>query len=148
MQIQRPCDDPWTHVVALLASGVRMRDVLRSNRSVLPRYARPLSRSISTAQKEKRAVVRIRERTTSTTAKIEWCDPTSCHYGDQVWSASVAKRDGLCAFSGRIIHKGEPIYKPKRCGAAPANANAMIAAGCVVGPISKLDELEMPRRDS
>jgi hypothetical protein len=142
MQIQRPCGDPWTHVVTLLASGVRMGDVLRANRSVTPRHAISLNRSILTMQEEMRAVVRIRERTTSTTAKVEWCDPTLCRYGDQVWSASVARRDGLCALSGRIIRKGDLVYKPKRYGVAPANANAMIAASCVEGPLSKFEEAE------
>jgi hypothetical protein len=134
MQIRGSCRDPWSHVIMLLASIAAMESALPNKRLVTRSYAGELKRAVPVAKRGEGAIVRIRERSSSTTAKVEWCDSTSCRYGDQVWSVAVARRDGLCAYSGRAIRKGERVYKPRKCRVAPVNANAMIAAHCMDGP--------------
>jgi hypothetical protein len=75
--------------------------------------------------------VKVVDRPSATTATIAWSDPTSCCYGDQIWRSSVARREGVCAVSGRQIHPGDAVYKPRTCIPAPANAHAMILSAVV-----------------
>nr|WP_242665749.1 DUF3331 domain-containing protein [Paraburkholderia ginsengiterrae] len=71
------------------------------------------------------ASVRVIDRPTATTAVVAWSDPTFCFYGDQVWRAGIARHQGICAISGRLIRRGDEVYKPSR-RPTPANAMAMI----------------------
>jgi hypothetical protein len=66
------------------------------------------------------------DRPSSSTATISWRDSTRGCYGDQVWSASRACAEGICAMSGRPIRPGDAVYKPRSCRRAPRNAGAMI----------------------
>jgi hypothetical protein len=66
------------------------------------------------------------ERQKSSTATISWRDSTRCCYGDQVWCASRARTEGVCAMSGRPIRRGDAVYKPRPYRPAPRNADAMI----------------------
>jgi hypothetical protein len=70
--------------------------------------------------------VSLLDRPTSSTATISWRDSTRCCYGDQVWCASRARTEGVCAMSGRPIRRGDAVYKPRPCRPAPRNADAMI----------------------
>jgi hypothetical protein len=72
-------------------------------------------------------IVRVIERTTSSTVVIEWRDPTHCSYGDQIWRASRARGVGTCAISGEPIHCGDWVYRPTG-RPLPRNAGAMILA--------------------
>lgn len=70
--------------------------------------------------------VSLLDRPTSSTATISWSDSTRCCYGDQVWCASRARTEGVCAMSGRPIRRGDAVYRPRPCRPAPRNAAAMI----------------------
>jgi hypothetical protein len=71
--------------------------------------------------------VKLIERPSSTTATIEWRDPTRCCYGDQVWRAMRARTAGVCAMSGVEIRPGDRVYGPNP-RPVPGNAGAMILA--------------------
>ncbi|MFM0554883.1 DUF3331 domain-containing protein [Paraburkholderia sediminicola] len=70
--------------------------------------------------------VSLLDRPTASTATISWRDSTRCCYGDQVWCASRARTEGVCAMSGRPIRRGDAVYRPRPCRPAPRNAGAMI----------------------
>jgi hypothetical protein len=73
-----------------------------------------------------RVTVSLLDRPTASTATISWRDSTRCCYGDQVWCASRARTEGVCAMSGRLIRRGDAVYRPRPCRLAPRNADAMI----------------------
>ena len=72
--------------------------------------------------------VRIVDRCSLTTAFVEWCDPTKCRYGSQLWRASKSKRVGICALTGAAVKVGDAIYKPSSGVNVPNNSSAMIRA--------------------
>ncbi|WP_322062399.1 DUF3331 domain-containing protein [Paraburkholderia sp. J63] len=43
---------------------------------------------------------------------IRWVDSRRCHYGEQRWRLSMARRRGYCAISGLSIHRGQPVFRP------------------------------------
>jgi hypothetical protein len=58
---------------------------------------------------------------------VFWCDPTRCHYVDQLWINVTARRNGRCALTGLPIRRGDLIYKPQCRGLrVPANCHEMI----------------------
>ncbi|MFB9127625.1 DUF3331 domain-containing protein [Paraburkholderia dipogonis] len=75
--------------------------------------------------------VTVLDRPTSLTAIIAWRDPTECRYGEQRWRGGVARARGTCALTGRIIKRGDAIYRPQRRVPPPANAGAMILSEVV-----------------
>jgi hypothetical protein len=75
--------------------------------------------------------VTVLDRPTSLTAIIAWRDPTECRYGEQRWRGGVARAKGTCALTGRIIKRGDAIYRPQRRVPPPANTGAMILAEAV-----------------
>jgi hypothetical protein len=72
--------------------------------------------------------LQILERQTRSTAIIEWCDSTACHYGQQLWRLSTAKQNGICAATGEAINPGDAVYRPQEIGERPINAGQMIHA--------------------
>lgn len=77
-------------------------------------------------------IVDVVERPTSTTATIYWRDATRCCYGHQTWRTSRARSAGVCAMSGRVISRGDYIYRPSsRSGVC--NGYAMILASVLEG---------------
>jgi hypothetical protein len=75
--------------------------------------------------------VTVLDRPTSLTAIIAWRDPTECRYGEQRWRGGIARARGTCALTGRIIKRGDAIYRPQRRVPPPANAGAMILSDAV-----------------
>lgn len=75
--------------------------------------------------------VTVLDRPTSLTATIAWRDPTECRYGEQRWRGGVARARGTCALTGRVIKRGDAIYRPQRRVPPPANAGAMILSDAV-----------------
>lgn len=75
--------------------------------------------------------VTVLDRPTSLTAIIAWRDPTECRYGEQRWRGGVARARGTCALTGRVIKRGDAIYRPQRRVPPPANASAMILSDAV-----------------
>ncbi|MGE8158959.1 DUF3331 domain-containing protein [Paraburkholderia sp. NPDC080076] len=69
------------------------------------------------------------ERQSDTYVLISWCDPTMCHYVDQVWSRFTARCSGHCALTGQRIERGDQVFKPRSRGRLrPANCDEMILA--------------------
>jgi hypothetical protein len=128
--------DPWSQTLRLLdmlsagihgehppASGHKPTEVAAE-----PAYAHRMaqSRRWRCPQAEAGVAVAVLERLTSTSVVLRWCSP-SCHYGAQVWTCSVARTGGICAVTGQLIQRGEPVYRPQgRRHMPPVNAGAMI----------------------
>ncbi|MGF6727797.1 hypothetical protein P3T43_007189 [Paraburkholderia sp. GAS41] len=69
------------------------------------------------------------ERQGDASALISWCDPTMCHYVDQVWSRVRARSSGYCALTGQRIERGDAVFKPRGRGRLrPVNYEEMILA--------------------
>lgn len=118
--------DPWVRTISLLTLDIN--SAVRLTRSVTDGV--PSRVPTNPVQLLRGAVVRLIDRPTATTAIVAWSDPTSCFYGDQVWRAGVARHQGICAISRRLIGRGDEVYKPYH-RPAPANAMAMILATVV-----------------
>jgi hypothetical protein len=130
--------DPWSQTLCLLDSLSCTAD--RSSGGGIPvsRSARRRVAAHACAAGERGAHIRVLERPTSRTAIVTWGDPTSCHYGDQVWRVARASSDGFCALSGQQIRRGDVVYRPSHYRLAPANAGSMMLAACVlVAPIGE-----------
>ncbi|MBF3419106.1 DUF3331 domain-containing protein [Burkholderia cepacia] len=56
-----------------------------------------------------------------------WVEPGGSHYGEQIWRPRIATRFGVCAYSGKNISPGDPIFRPTG-RPRPSNATAMILA--------------------
>ncbi|EIF33933.1 protein of unknown function (DUF3331) [Burkholderia sp. Ch1-1] len=114
--------DPWMQTIGLLsapAGGPKGRDSwLNGGNGARHVYGTSLHT----------VTVSLIDRPSPTTATISWRDSTRCCYGDQVWCASRAYTEGVCAMSRQPIRRGDAVYKPRACGRAPRNADAMILA--------------------
>jgi hypothetical protein len=72
------------------------------------------------------------ERQDDASALVSWCDPTMCHYIDQVWIQVTARHGGYCALTGQRIERGAAIFKPRARGQRrPANGHEMILAAAL-----------------
>ncbi|HEY4365590.1 MAG TPA: DUF3331 domain-containing protein [Steroidobacteraceae bacterium] len=137
--------DPWSQTLFLLDSlsctvePSSSHNVGSASGGRIPARRRALRRSaVACASGERGAHIKVLERPTSRTAIITWGDPTSCHYGDQVWRVARASSDGFCALSGQQIRRGDVVYRPSHYRLAPANAGSMMLAACVlVAPIGE-----------
>jgi hypothetical protein len=126
---------PWTQVVSLLSHGAS--DEMFAEE---PWHVGCRSRSTSRAGKPRGAhegvpgtgctsKITSIERQDKGLALVSWCDPTMCHYVDQVWNQVVARSSGYCALTGQRIERGDTIFKPRARGRnRPANCNEMILA--------------------
>ncbi|RKT27575.1 uncharacterized protein DUF3331 [Paraburkholderia sp. RAU2J] len=119
--------DPWMKTIGLLKllSGLdsERNEVLAS----LGQNACRRAPSSCVLTKRVTFPVKVIERPDPNTLMIAWCDPTSCHYGDQIWGACVARNSGVCAISGMRIRRGDAIYRPRTSRLVhPVNADAMI----------------------
>jgi Domain of unknown function (DUF3331) len=64
---------------------------------------------------------------------LGWHDPRLCNYEEQIWSPSRARAPGRCALSGKHIHLGDPVYRPRTRGEVkPLNGHAMILSSELV----------------
>jgi hypothetical protein len=84
--------------------------------------------SETSATHNPRVLANVLERPTTTTAIVDWCDPGSCRYRDQMWRVTRARNAGVCALSDFVIVAGERVYQPRTCQPTPKNARAMIRA--------------------
>jgi hypothetical protein len=58
---------------------------------------------------------------------LGWHDPRLCSYEEQVWSPCLARTSGRCALSGKRIHLGDSVYRPRTRGRVmPLNGHVMI----------------------
>ncbi|SRR5258708_31952202 len=124
-------NDAWSQTIRLLGlmSGMTAASEEGNLQIAGTRRRGPLS--AMAADGRRRVVVSVVDRITPTTATIDWCDSMVCRYGDQVWQADTAGKDGMCALSGGIIRRGDAIYRPRASRRSPLNADAMIIAAYV-----------------
>ncbi|WP_250475052.1 DUF3331 domain-containing protein [Caballeronia sp. GAFFF1] len=61
---------------------------------------------------------------------VSWHDSTSCHYDYQKWFKAKARKTGICALSGREIHRGAYVFRPSQAH-RPVNSESMILASAV-----------------
>jgi Domain of unknown function (DUF3331) len=128
--------DAWAQTLFLLDTLSRAEQTDRNTVELLKIQPRFQPAGFDAPKGE--ANIRVLDRPTSRTAIVTWGDPTSCHYGDQVWRVARAARDGFCALSGQQIHRGDIVYRPSHYRPAPANAASMMLAQCVlVAPIDR-----------
>jgi hypothetical protein len=58
---------------------------------------------------------------------LGWHDPTLCNYEEQIWLPSLARASGRCTLSGKHIHPGNSVYRPRTRGRVmPIDGHAMI----------------------
>jgi hypothetical protein len=125
--------DAWSQTLGLLdslscAAESPLGDTVQAGRSA-PRRLAPV---VACVTSKRGAHIKVLDRPTSRTAIVTWGDPTSCHYGDQVWRIARASSDGFCALSGQQIRRGDVVYRPSHYRLAPANAGSMMLAACVL----------------
>ncbi len=128
--------NPWSQVVSLLshlssgvdsAAGEPWRAACRRGRIVKP--GTPHQTTLVAAPCSKITAI---ERQDDTSALISWCDPTMCHYVDQVWSRVTARSSGYCALTGQRIRSGDAVFKPSARGRLrPVNCEEMILAAAL-----------------
>lgn len=78
------------------------------------------------------ATISALEKLSDTSIILHWSS-TRCHYGSQIWTRGLAWRDGLCALTRVPIREGDVVYRPRKRGRLPANAEAMIFALAIDG---------------
>ncbi|WP_080436093.1 DUF3331 domain-containing protein [Burkholderia ubonensis] len=128
--------DPWTQTIGLLKILSSFARDQRDKAAALNRNPVPRTHCSREASKQPAFPVKILDRPDRNTVTVAWCDPTLCHYGDQIWEAGIAKSTGVCAISGMCIERGDEIYKPRSARKRPLNANAMILCSAVGDVVS------------
>ncbi|MEX3952880.1 DUF3331 domain-containing protein [Paraburkholderia sp. EG287B] len=122
--------DPWLRTISLLAreyAGPTTPECVAAN-SVNRRTSKGRARPSAGAS------ARLIERPTLTTVTVAWSDSTLGCFGNQTWRLGVARHAGVCAISGRIIGRGDEVFKPFS-RPTPANARAMILAVMICGNV-------------
>ncbi|MFM0226918.1 DUF3331 domain-containing protein [Paraburkholderia dipogonis] len=118
--------DPWGHLLGELEvfSKVLPPD---AGRRFAATHVVPTSRTIYRPSPE--LVVTIAERTGPMSATVIWNEP-NCRYGYQTWRAAVSRVSGVCVISGKLIRRGDMVFKPQ-ARPVPLNAHAMILQSVV-----------------
>ncbi|MFM0342402.1 DUF3331 domain-containing protein [Paraburkholderia fungorum] len=132
--------NPWSQVVSLLsrlssgvdsAAGEPWRAACRRGAQAA-RIGKPGTPYQTTLVPAPRSKITAIERQDDTSVLISWCDPTMCHYVDQVWSRVTARSSGYCALTGQRIQSGDAVFKPRGRGRLrPVNCEEMILAAAL-----------------
>jgi hypothetical protein len=81
--------------------------------------------------------VSVIERLTTRTLSVCWSDPRCGKYTDQLWRLGLARDDGLCAFSGMYVRRGDSVFRPSSSvRLCPAAFDRMILASQAPSPES------------
>jgi hypothetical protein len=131
--------NPWTQVVSLLShlsssdDGVFAATFGEVSRSGRMAHAGQRGYRRPTLADRHHIRITVIERQDDASALVSWCDPTLCHYVDQVWTRVTARHCGYCALSGERIQKGDSVFKPRTRGRyRPANCDEMILLASVL----------------
>ncbi|MGY6126952.1 DUF3331 domain-containing protein (plasmid) [Paraburkholderia strydomiana] len=72
------------------------------------------------------------EMRTSQTLSVDWSDPQSGHYIDQIWRKGVARTPSFCTLTGTRIRPGDSVFQPRTDEMyVPANRDYMLLAAAV-----------------
>lgn len=115
----------WRHMIGTLRATKDMSGTVKS--PVRRGECSSLRQALDCAQ-GLNVRIEIVERPSPVSAVLSWSDPTRCHYGHQPWQKTVAKRPGICAWSGGPVRCGDAIFRPATRGSKPSNGSAMILA--------------------
>ncbi|WP_424062459.1 DUF3331 domain-containing protein [Paraburkholderia sp.] len=130
--------NPWTQVVSLLAH-IASADWLGEQpwsadcqARMAIQEAAPRDPHQAMPQPGRASKVTSIERQENASVLVSWCDPTMCHYVDQVWRRVTARNAGYCALTGQPIKRGDAIFKPRARGRnRPVNYDEMILASAL-----------------
>lgn len=122
----------WSLTVQWLSNGMMASGMLPSPSLM------PLGPALTMPKRERcsKPIVKVLDRASEHTIVVSWCDSQGGHFGDQTWRLASAKKRGICAMTGRIIEKGEAVYRPWLREKARSNANERILAECVDAALS------------
>jgi hypothetical protein len=130
--------DAWVFTISALEASTAERDSNCAERraTAAPRHARRRRRKLPgddvPEHLQPHAIATFVERISERSILVNWCDATSCHYCDQLWTKRSARNAGYCALTGNLIARGDVIYGPyTRVAHPPANERAMILASSV-----------------
>lgn len=131
--------NPWTRVVSLLSHLAGEDDLVSESCRDLAWNLRGACRGQrsdphqDTSTDQYCSKITAIERQGDAAVLVSWCDPTMCHYVDQVWTRVTARNGGYCALTGERIQRGDLIFKPRGRGQhRPSNCNEMILAAAFV----------------
>jgi hypothetical protein len=119
-------------VLEALASQDAYTDVAATSK-IITRRSRIRQHSVTVegapVPSQPNATATVVERVTDRSILVNWCDSTSCHYCEQLWTRKSARCAGHCALTGEVIARGDVVYGPyTRVGHRPVNEKAMILA--------------------
>jgi hypothetical protein len=127
--------DAWMFTISVLEAFAGYSAQAEAEAVVMraPRRARKRRRKLPgddiPVRFQPHAIATFVERLSERSILVNWCDPTSCHYCDQLWTRRSARSAGYCALTGDIITRGDVVYGPyTRVAHPPANEQAMILA--------------------
>lgn len=120
--------DPWRHTVDLLSHAADPNDVARACADSLNVGKRGRITAHAGRCNPRDVTIRLLERQGAATATIAWHDATRCSYGYQTWQVTRARHSGVCAMSGRVVRRGDEIFKPRLYRQQALNAGEMILA--------------------
>jgi hypothetical protein len=128
-------NDAWVVTISVLEALTSQDDYtdVAVTSQITPRRSRMRQRSATVedvpARYRPNATATVVERVTDRSILVNWCDSTSCHYCDQLWTRKSARSVGHCALTGKVIARGDVVYGPyTRAAHRPANEKAMILA--------------------
>ncbi|XUW93868.1 DUF3331 domain-containing protein (plasmid) [Burkholderia sp. M6-3] len=120
----------WDRILISLAVASGQSSAILEISALAPAHrAQPSTRRLpaATSWTRHRTSVRAIEPHGKSSLLVFWCDPTCCHYVDQLWINVMARKSGRCALTGLPIRRGDLIYKPQCRGLrVPANWHEMI----------------------
>ncbi|WOD19069.1 DUF3331 domain-containing protein [Paraburkholderia kirstenboschensis] len=72
------------------------------------------------------------ERLSACTISVSWSDACSGRYTEQIWCSGLAHVAAVCALTGRAIHRGDQVFRPRtREVRVPPNRHQMILAATI-----------------
>ncbi|MFD1557512.1 DUF3331 domain-containing protein [Paraburkholderia silviterrae] len=130
--MQRETNVVWTHTLSTLARASCLaggEDAVRPDAPGERAHwqARACSDDLSALP-----TIVILEWLDNAAISLSWHDATSCNYEEQTWTVSKARTRGRCALSGRLIERGDCVFRPRLRGAGQLrNGNRMILVDSV-----------------
>lgn len=89
----------------------------------------------------KQLSITIVERLSPHTALLSWSDPRLGCMAEQTWTFGRARQEDVCALSGELIKRGDPVYRPRKTTPPALNARCVIAAHHVVDAMQSFERL-------
>lgn len=123
-------DDPWPQILtSLIQSSSDPICDRTSDESFHRLHASGSRKHSATHDRTVCGSITVEEIFSQTLVSLSWRDATLCNYVEQLWSCGQARTSGRCALSGKVIRKGDLIYRPRLRGKkSQSNDGEMILA--------------------